>query len=200
MWDRMIEKRNEGGFTLIELLIVIIILAILAAIVVFAVGTTGANAKAAACSADAKSFETALESYKAEIGMYPGFGTGNQAPTGTSSPNYYGLTGNGGAQWQVNGLATNPEIGPFMRSLPLTTHYEILTDGNGGVFVLPAVGNTTGPATYGGTPPNSLTAAWLDSSSATVANASTLPGASSDNKSLNFDTNPNICADTAVVS
>ena len=63
MWDRMIEKRNEGGFTLIELLIVIIILAILAAIVVFAVGTTGANAKAAACSPDAKSFETGPSSH-----------------------------------------------------------------------------------------------------------------------------------------
>src|ERR1700691_6124461 len=116
MWDRMIEKRNEGGFTLIELLIVIIILAILAAIVVFAVGTTGANAKAAACSADAKSFETALESYKAEIGQYPGFGYGTAGPTGTATPNYYGLTGNNGAQWQVNQVVTNPEIGPFMRA------------------------------------------------------------------------------------
>jgi general secretion pathway protein G len=82
MWDRMIEKRNEGGFTLIELLIVIIILAILAAIVVFAVGTTGSNAVAASCNADAKTFETALESYKAEVGAYPG-----AAALNTSAPN-----------------------------------------------------------------------------------------------------------------
>ena len=191
MWDRMIEKRNEGGFTLIELLIVIIILAI----VVFAVGTTGSNAKAAACSADAKSFETALESYKAEVGMYPGLGTGINGPTGTLSTNYYGLTGNNGAQWQVNQVLTNPYIGPFMRSLPQTNHYQIVTDGLGGVFVLPAVGNTKTAATL-----SNLTAAWLDGSSATVTNASTLPNAGPDTASLNFDNNPNICADTNVVS
>src|ERR1039458_1104672 len=82
MFDRMIEKRNEGGFTLIELLIVIIILAILAAIVVFAVGTTGQNAKNAACNADGKTFESALESFKAEVGYYPGMASA-AATTGT---------------------------------------------------------------------------------------------------------------------
>ena len=73
MWERMQQKRNEGGFTLIELLIVIIILAILAAIVVFAVGTTGQNAAAASCEADAKATETAVEAFKAGPGAaYPG--------------------------------------------------------------------------------------------------------------------------------
>ncbi len=61
----------RAGFTLIELLIVIIILAILAAIVVFAVGSTNSNAIASSCNADAKSVETALEAYKAQIGSYP---------------------------------------------------------------------------------------------------------------------------------
>ncbi len=69
--QRMVAKRDEGGFTLIELLIVIIILAILAAIVVFAVGSTNSNAIASSCNADAKSVETALEAYKAQIGSYP---------------------------------------------------------------------------------------------------------------------------------
>src|SRR5580658_6249233 len=69
--QRMMKKRSEGGFTLIELLIVIIILAILAAIVVFAVGTTGKNAAAASCESDAKTVETALETYKAEMDAYP---------------------------------------------------------------------------------------------------------------------------------
>src|SRR5580658_5463153 len=90
MRERMIEKRNEGGFTLIELLIVIIILAILAAIVVFAVGTTGGNAKSAACQSDAKTFETALESYKAEVGAYPALGNG---ATGPGGGNTYGILG-----------------------------------------------------------------------------------------------------------
>lgn len=71
MMERMKEKRNEEGFTLIELLIVIVILAILAAIVVFAVGTTTGNAKASACNSDAKTVETAMEAYKAQVGAFP---------------------------------------------------------------------------------------------------------------------------------
>jgi general secretion pathway protein G len=101
---RMIRKRNEGGFTLIELLIVIIILAILAAIVVFAVGTTGKNASAASCQSDAKTVETALETYKAELGTYPA--------------NYAALT----SSTVVTGKGT---FGPFMRSAPGTVHYVI---------------------------------------------------------------------------
>jgi general secretion pathway protein G len=138
----MTEKRNEGGFTLIELLIVIIILAILAAIVVFAVGTTGQNAKNAACSADAKTFESALEAYKAEVGEYPG----QAAPTSaTGTPNIGTVlttttTGSGGGT-----------VGPFMRELPSEAHYTIWTDGIGGVFVFPA--NTNYPTTAP-TPPS----------------------------------------------
>jgi general secretion pathway protein G len=103
MWENLKEKRNEGGFTLIELLIVIIILAILAAIVVFAVGTTTGNSKAAACNADAKSVETAVEAYKAQGGAYPSVGTAGQAQ----------LTATGGSngpwlrQWPVATVTTN---------------------------------------------------------------------------------------------
>jgi general secretion pathway protein G len=104
--QRMMQKRNEGGFTLIELLIVIIILAILAAIVVFAVGTTGQNAAAASCESDAKTVETALETYKAELNSYPTVADQWTALTGTTTvgPNTYG---------------------PFLRSQPSTVHYEI---------------------------------------------------------------------------
>lgn len=88
MFERLNKKRSEGGFTLIELLIVIIILAILAAIVVFAVGTTGTNSRRAACDADAKSVETAVEAYKAQIGSYPGAGatTALLTASGTNGP------------------------------------------------------------------------------------------------------------------
>jgi prepilin-type N-terminal cleavage/methylation domain-containing protein len=60
------ERRRESGFTLIELLIVIVILGILAAIVVFAVGNTGKDSAKSACKSDAKTLETAQESYYAE--------------------------------------------------------------------------------------------------------------------------------------
>lgn len=140
MWERMNEKSNEGGFTLIELLIVIIILAILAAIVVFAVGTTGSNAKTAACQSDAKTFESALESYKAEVGFYPAAGNG---ATGPGAGNTYGLLGdttNGGANGDTWTDTASNTIGPFMRQLPSTANYQIVTDGNGGVFIFSATG------------------------------------------------------------
>jgi len=112
--ERMMKKRSEGGFTLIELLIVIIILAILAAIVVFAVGTTGQNAAAASCESDAKTVETALETYKAEMNAYPAANAWT-ALTGTS----------------VNNASST--VGPFLRSKPSAAHYAINFNANGQV-------------------------------------------------------------------
>lgn len=65
------EQENEEGFTLIELLIVIVVLGILAAVVVFALGGVTGNAKAAACSADAKTIETAVGAYNADAPVSP---------------------------------------------------------------------------------------------------------------------------------
>ena len=98
----MVAKRDQGGFTLIELLIVIIILAILAAIVVFAVGSTNTNAIASSCNADAKSVETALEAYKAQIGTYPSEHRrrSTAGPTATT----------------INGV--DETVGPWLKELP----------------------------------------------------------------------------------
>jgi len=112
--QRMMKKRSEGGFTLIELLIVIIILAILAAIVVFAVGTTGQNAAAASCESDAKTVETALETYKAEMNAYPAADAWTSL-TGTSTTN------------------AGSTVGPFLRSQPSAAHYAINFNANGQV-------------------------------------------------------------------
>ncbi|HUY63685.1 MAG TPA: prepilin-type N-terminal cleavage/methylation domain-containing protein [Acidimicrobiales bacterium] len=166
MFERMLEKRNEGGFTLIELLIVIIILAILAAIVVFAVGSTGANSKYAACNSDAKTFETALESYKAQVGTYPPanlvVSSGNQTATypagslasaGSTGAWTYSVSSGGattiygagsgstfpqyGSQLTQSTVAGGSTAGPYMRALASTSHYELVTDGSGNVYVLP---------------------------------------------------------------
>jgi general secretion pathway protein G len=173
--ERTLEKRDEGGFTLIELLIVIIILAILAAIVVFAVGTTGSNAKYSACNSDAKTFETALESYKAQVGTYPASGVGSVL---TSSTSIAGST-----------------AGPFMRQLPSTSHYQIVTDGSGGVYILP-------PAPYavpGGLGSSSTVSGTLTGNSNGVT-YSTLTGTNADNTKLSFDaSNGAICSDANVV-
>jgi type II secretion system protein G len=69
--QRRASRGDEGGFTLIELLIVIVILGILAAIVVFAVQNLSGQSASAACQSDYKTAETALESYRAQIGTYP---------------------------------------------------------------------------------------------------------------------------------
>ncbi|TQK70353.1 prepilin-type N-terminal cleavage/methylation domain-containing protein [Nocardioides sp. SLBN-35] len=58
-------RRNDGGFTLIELLIVIIILGVLAAIVVFSVRGITDTGDEAACKANYKTAQTALEAYYA---------------------------------------------------------------------------------------------------------------------------------------
>jgi len=117
------KRREEEGFTLIELLIVIVILGILAAIVVFAVGGTGKNAAASACSADAKSLEVALESYKAQTGTYP-------ATVGSPAD----------AAWSVLTSASSNSAGtgngPYLRAVPDNwLHYQVWFDGSGSVWV-----------------------------------------------------------------
>lgn len=64
-------RRDQNGFTLIELLIVIIILGVLAAIVVFSVRGITNRGDAAACKANIKSAQTAVEAYYAQANQYP---------------------------------------------------------------------------------------------------------------------------------
>jgi general secretion pathway protein G len=66
-----VARKNESGFTLIELLIVIVILGILAGIVVFAVGAFNDRGELAACKADKKNVEVAVEAYRAKLSAYP---------------------------------------------------------------------------------------------------------------------------------
>ena len=58
-------RKDDGGFTLIELLMVIVIIGILAGIVVFSVRGINDTGEAAACKADLKTVETAVEAYYA---------------------------------------------------------------------------------------------------------------------------------------
>jgi general secretion pathway protein G len=106
---------DEGGFTLIELLIVIVILGILAAIVVFAVQNLTGQSKTASCQAQVKTVETAQETYKAQVGVYPAAYTDL---TGT----HIGLDGS--------------TDGPWLKDVPPTTGpYLVTIDGNGNTQV-----------------------------------------------------------------
>jgi prepilin-type N-terminal cleavage/methylation domain-containing protein len=195
------QKRGDEGFTLFELLIVIIILAILAGIVVFATGSTRSNSLAASCTADAKAFGSALEEYKALVGSYPGATTlqvsqpspqplpsygqtwGLKSLAALQLPGTFGILGNPASS---NGTWTAPNgqtLGALMRELPQSQHYQIVTDGQGGVFVYPP-----------GTPPN-LSAAAMDLPQ--TVNGVTGDG---DGTSLNFETTPGVCSDPNVVS
>ena len=73
-------RTDEGGFTLIELLMVIVILGVLATIVVFSISGITNNSKVAACKADLKTVETAVEAYYAEKGVYPPAGGAELVP------------------------------------------------------------------------------------------------------------------------
>jgi general secretion pathway protein G len=138
VFQRMVAKRDQGGFTLIELLIVIIILAILAAIVVFAVGSTNSNAIASSCNADAKSVETALEAYKAQLGSYPtNISTLISGPTPTT----------------INGVGET--VGPWLKELPASNNYSISIDtGGSGLVEVAGPKGTPAAAQYDATAAN----------------------------------------------
>ena len=120
--DDVKSRQGHAGFTLIELVIVITILGILAGVVVFALGGTTTTAAQAACKADAKSVETALESYKSQNGTYPAPGSGNPSTLGGAITYYRPLTSTAGG-------------GPWLRSAPSSSRYEVWFNSSGQVYV-----------------------------------------------------------------
>lgn len=134
--ERREERGDEGGFTLIELLIVIVILGILAAIVVFAVQNLTSQSAKASCGSDYKTVETALETYKAQVGHYPALGTGtvtgdNSAatPGGTQVPGATPSTFTDGVQalyTTQNGVDGN-SVGPWLKDAPVNGNLYSIT-------------------------------------------------------------------------
>lgn len=59
-------KKDQSGFTLIELLIAVVILGVLSGIVVFSVSKFNGEGKVAACKADVKNVEVAVEAFYAK--------------------------------------------------------------------------------------------------------------------------------------
>lgn len=74
--DEAPEQRADEGFTLVELLIVVVVLGILASIVAFGVAQFRDTATTAACKANLKQVDAALDSYSAVKGDYNVGGVG----------------------------------------------------------------------------------------------------------------------------
>jgi type II secretory pathway pseudopilin PulG len=110
---------------------------VLSVILIVVVGTTvrsgittfsSAEQAVQQCETDVAIFETAMESYRAQIGSYPPAGNGSVLATTTRLPN-----GN--------------LVGPYLRQLPSTSNYTIWTNGQGAVFVYPP-SQTTAPTSF----------------------------------------------------
>ena len=135
---------RDDGFTLIELLIVVVILAVLAAVVVFAVQNLTNDSAVAACRSDFKTVETATETFKAQMGAFPGGtydgGIALSQPSGTEPGSNAGIL-------DMMGTATTNSgtVGPWLKEYPYNIgHYqiEVKADGSGTVSVY----NTASPA------------------------------------------------------
>jgi type II secretion system protein G len=116
---------REGGFTLIELLIVIVILGILAAIIVFAVGAVTGQSANAACQSDFKNVQVAAEAYKAQMGTYPGDIAALAMPT--KDPQ-------------------GDTVGPWLKSVPNSSHYSMTIDSATGDITVTPKGGTANAA------------------------------------------------------
>ena len=117
---------GDEGFTLIELLIVIVVLGILAAVVVFALGSVTGNAQVAACTADAKTVETAVGAYDngvnqpAPIALEVGGLLANQVDATTYGS--FAATGSAATQAQ---LLLGPSSNSTLNSWPSQSTYAI---------------------------------------------------------------------------
>jgi general secretion pathway protein G len=126
---RIHEDNDEQGFTLIELLIVIVVLGILAAVTVFGLSGTASQSAQAACKADARTVEVAMDAFHAND-------TSALWPVALSD-----LTHPGDTTFNPSAVLGQPAgVSPYLRSAPVSTHYAITLGvtagaGNGTVLV-----------------------------------------------------------------
>lgn len=108
----------QRGFTLIELLIVIVVLGILAGVLVLTINIPLQIAKGrdAEKKSDLSTIQTALESYRHDVGSYPNFAAGTAGstalPTGplATCNKDSQLTGNGGTVY-LSHIPCDPSSG-----------------------------------------------------------------------------------------
>ena len=136
-------ENNEEGFTLIELLIVVVVLGVLAAVTVFGLSGSASKSAVAACKADARTTEVAIDAYhtSSPTGVWPVALADLTAPTPNNSATPPQPTG-----WGAAGQPPTPP--PFLRTAPGNPpHYSIglspATDGTTHVMVTATATGTT---------------------------------------------------------
>lgn len=123
-------KRKETGFTLIELLIVMIILGLLAALVGPRMFGKVGKSRQKAAKTQISLFETALDTYRLDVGRYPSREQGLQALR--TKPD--GLD-----KWDGPYLPKEVPVDPWGR------HYEYMCPGEHGDFDLISLGADGAP-------------------------------------------------------
>jgi hypothetical protein len=104
---------------MLELLVIITVLGILAATVMFSLGGVTTQSASAACNADAKTTEVAVNAF-------------HNSPSNTTST-WPAASPVGNAQ--LTDPASAGYGGPYLSAWPKSTHYSITTDANGNVLV-----------------------------------------------------------------
>jgi general secretion pathway protein G len=156
-------KRCYTGFTLIELVVVIAIIVILVGLVLTTVGYVQKNAARSRASTEIAAMSAALESYKADNGVYPSnnngtlgahalyqglSGDGNDAIGGTSAST--GTPGSSGKSYMAlkpNMLHPNPPDATTRVIDPFGNDYNYIAPGtnNTATFDLWSTANSTDP-------------------------------------------------------
>jgi general secretion pathway protein G len=125
-------SRKHAGFTLIELLLVIVIIATLAAIVVPMLAGRGEDARKGACKGQIASFETALDLYEADNGVYPTTAQGLEALRSEPTPKPRAWKG----PYLKKDIPLDPWNHPYSYKAPGTHHptsYDLWSSGTDGL-------------------------------------------------------------------
>jgi prepilin-type N-terminal cleavage/methylation domain-containing protein len=122
--------KSSVGFTLIEMLVVLALLGATAAIALIAVGNQGTTSAESACASDYNAVQTATDSYRQEVGVFPG---GNLAALGnTANPSGAGDSPGIDALMGTITTASGATVGPWLKDDPVNPNrYEIQVTDDG---------------------------------------------------------------------
>lgn len=148
------QRRPVGGFTLVELLTVVAIIAILAGLILSTSGYIQKKAARSRAEAEIAAMEAALESYKADNGIYPDTdavknpGALFEALTGSSTANPDNFGSNGKIYMELKPGSQFDEGGTAEVLDPWGTAYKFKSDPDGSADGSESATVLNNPATF----------------------------------------------------